>query len=331
MSSNAQQVHLVVTCALDEQARAALFKTLPPGMSVRFLSELDPADRRQALQAAEVLLCWNPRKELASEEYPLLARLRLLQLLSAGADHLPFDAIAPTVSIASNVGAYAEPMAEHVLAMVLALAKQLLKNHHKLAQGEFNQFEMNRMVAGCTVGILGFGSIGKATARLFRGLGCRIQAINSSGSTPEPVDFIGTLQDLDRVLRACDVMVLSIALNKHTRQLIGRRELQVMKPDAILVNVARAALMDEAALFQHLQDHPQFKAGLDVWWVEPFSTDTFKVAHPFCELPNFIGSPHNSAMVPGVLERAVERAVSNVVAFIEGQPIRGGVSREHYQ
>lgn len=331
MSSNTQSHHLVVTFPIDEQERASLFKTIPPGISVSFLSELDQAGRKQALQAADVLLSWNPRKELAGEEYPLLARLRLLQLLSAGADHLPFDEIPATVTIASNVGAYAEPMAEHVLAMVLALAKQLLKNHHKLAQGEFNQFEMNRMVAGCTVGILGFGSIGKATARLFRGLGCRIHAINSSGRTPEAVDFIGTLQDLDRVLRESDVIVLSIALNKHTRQLIGRHELEVMKPDAVLVNVARAALMDEAALFQHLQDHPQFKAGLDAWWVEPFSTGTFEMAHPFCELPNCIGSPHNSAMVPGVLERAVELAASNVAAFIEGQPIRGSVSREHYR
>ena len=134
------------------------------------------------------------------------------------------------MTLASNVGAYAEPMAEHVVATVLALAKQLLKKHHKLAQGEFNQFEKNRMVAGCTVGILGLGSIGKATARLFRGLGCRLHAIDSSGRTAEAVDFIGTLQNLDRVLQAADVVVLSIALNKHTRQLIGRRELQMMKP-----------------------------------------------------------------------------------------------------
>jgi glycerate dehydrogenase len=235
------------------------------------------------------------------------------------------------VKIASNVGAYAEPMAEHVLAMVLALAKQLLKNHDKLARGEFNQFEINKMVSGSTVGIIGFGGIGKAAAKLFRCPGCRIYAINSSGRTQEAVDFIGTLKDLDYVLKESDIVVLSIALNNRTQNLIGRHELELMKQDAILVNVARAALLDETALFEHLVNNPHFKAGIDAWWVEPFSACTFKMDHPFCELPNFIGSPHNSAMVPGVIERAVELAALTVRNFIQENPIRGIVSREQYR
>jgi glycerate dehydrogenase len=104
-----------------------------------------------------------------------------------------------------------------------------------------------------------------------------------------------------------------------------------MKPDAVLVNVARAALIGEAALFEHLVNNPHFKAGIDAWWVEPFGTGTFKMDHPFCELPNFIGSPHNSAMVPGVIERAVELAALNVRNFIRENPIRGIVSREQYR
>lgn len=328
--SKMERSHIAVTFDIDEKEKELLAKTIPEGTSFSFLSDLNEEDRKKALQAADVLFSWNPPKELAKEEYPLLTRLRFMQLLSAGADHVPFDDIPKGVKIASNVGAYAEPMAEHVLAMVLALAKQLQNNHSKLARGEFNQFEINKMVSGSTVGIIGFGGIGKAAAKLFRGLGCRIYAINSSGGTQEAVDFIGTLKDLDFVLKELDIAVLSIALNKRTHNLIGRHELELMKPDAILVNVARAALIDETALFEHLANNPNFKAGIDAWWIEPFSTGTFKMDHPFCELPNFIGSPHNSAMVPGVIRRAVELAAINICNFIHDNPIRGIVSHEQY-
>jgi glycerate dehydrogenase len=326
-----ERYHIVVTFGMDEGEKELLIKTMPDGTSFSFLSELNEEDRKKALQAADVLFSWNPPKELSKDEYPLLTRLRFMQLLSAGADHVPFDDIPEGVKIASNVGAYAEPMSEHVLAMVLALAKQLLKNHNKLAHGEFNQMEINKMVSGSTVGIIGFGGIGKATAKLFRCLGCKIYAINSSGRTQEPVDFIGTLKDLDALLEESDIVVLSIALNKQTRNLIGRHELELMKPDAILVNVARAALIDEAALFEHLVNNSHFKAGIDAWWVEPFGTGTFKMDHPFCGLPNFIGSPHNSAMVPCVIERGVESAALNVRHFIQEKPIRGAVYREQYR
>ncbi|MDY6816901.1 MAG: 2-hydroxyacid dehydrogenase [Pseudomonadota bacterium] len=331
MNSKAKHYHIVVTFNIDEKEKELLVKTIPEGTFFSFLSDLSEKDRKKALQAADVLFSWNPPKELSSDEYPLLTRSRFMQLLSAGADHVPFNDIPEGVKIASNVGAYAEPMAEHVLAMVLALAKQLQKNHDKLARGEFNQFEINKMVSGSTVGIIGFGGIGKAAAKLFRCLGCRIYAINSSGRTQEAVDFIGTLKDLDYVLKESDIVVLSIALNNRTQNLIGRHELELMKQDAILVNVARAALIDETALFEYLVNNPNFKAGIDAWWVEPFSAGTFKMDHPFCELSNFIGSPHNSAMVPGVIRRAVELAALNVRNFIQDKPIRGIVPREQYR
>jgi len=331
MNSEIKRCHIVVTFNMEKEEKEVLIKAMPAKTSFSFLKELNKEERKKALQTADVIFSWNLPKELAKDEYPLLTQLRFLQLLSAGADHLPFEDIPRGVKIASNVGAYAEPMAEHALAMALALAKQLLKKHNELAHGEFNQFEINKQVAGSTVGIIGFGGIGKAVAKHFRCLGCRIYAINSSGRTEESVDFIGTLKDLDYILKESDIVVFSIALNKQTRNMMGRRELELMKQDAILVNVARAALIDETALFQHLVDNPHFKAGIDAWWVEPFGADTFKVDHPFFELPNFIGSPHNSAMVPDVIKRAVELAALNIRNFIQSKPVRGVVYPEQYK
>src|SRR5216683_7634979 len=149
-------------------------------------------------------------------------------------------------------------MAEHVMAMTLALTKRLLIEDQKLRNGEFDQFTPNRALAGMTAGVLGFGGIGRATARLMRAFGMRIYAINHSGTSTEPADFLGTPRDLERVLRESDVVVISLPLTQTTRGLIGEQELAWMKPDAILVNVARGALLEEEALYTHVKSHPSF-------------------------------------------------------------------------
>ena len=103
-----------------------------------------------------------------------------------------------------------------------------------------------------------------------------------------------------------------------------------MKPDAILVNVARGAIVDESALYEHLRSHEEFSAALDVWWDEPFGSGGFRVGHPFFELPNVLGSPHNSGLAPGVLEEALEMAADNIRRFLTGQPVTGVVRADEY-
>lgn len=321
--------HIVVTYPVT-LARRAQFKSLfDQTATVAFLADLDAEKRIQALLDADVLLTWNPSKELKTKEFPLLRKLHMVQLLSAGADHFPFRDFFRDVVIAGNVGAYSEPIAEHVLAMALALAKNLFRQHLKLAQGEFSQ-KLNTLVHGSVCGILGFGGIGKATARLMRCLGVRIHAVNTTGTTDQPVNFIGTLKDLKQILATCDILVVSLPLNKVTRGLIGKRELESMKPNAILINVARGDIIDEKALFDHLVNHPDFRAGLDTWWIEPFSYGAFRTKYPFFTLPNVLGSPHNSGLVPGMDEEATRLAVENVKRFLAEEPIVGEVRREDY-
>jgi phosphoglycerate dehydrogenase-like enzyme len=158
----------------------------------------------------------------------------------------------------------------------------------------------------------------------------RIFAVNTSGRAEEPVDFIGTLRDLEKVLEYSDVVVVCLPLSKATRGLIGERELERMRPDAILINVARGEIVSEDALFSRLQSHPGFMAGIDAWWIEPFRQGEFRLKHPFFSLPNFLGSPHNSAMTPEAARESVRRAVENVLRFLDGEPLRGVVKRSDY-
>jgi phosphoglycerate dehydrogenase-like enzyme len=188
---------------------------------------------------------------------------------------------------------------------------------------------------GAVCGILGFGGIGQATAGLMRAFGARIHAVNTSGRTSEPVEFVGTLADLDQVLAVADALVMALPLTNATRGLIGARELGLMKPTAILVNVGRAAIVDERALYEHLRDQPEFCAGIDTWWHEPGAGGPgagsgFAPGYPFFDLPNVIGSPHNSGVTDGALQFGACRAAENVLRFVRGEAVAGVTRRDDY-
>jgi len=256
----------------------------------------------------------------------LLAGAKLVQFVPAGIDFIPLGDLPPGVPVASNAGAYSAPMAEHALAMALAAAKRLVPEHEALKRGEFNQGKMNRSLAGLTAGILGFGGIGKATARLMRALGMRVHAVNRSARTDEAIDWIGGTTDLDALLAASDVLVVSVPLTRATEGMIGARELGLMKPDAILVNLARGEIIGEAALFPHLLAHPGFTACIDAWWIEPVRHGRFAMDHPFMDLPNVLGSPHNSASVAENGPEGLRLAAGNCLRALRGEPVRNLVT-----
>lgn len=319
---------LLVSFKPDITLKKLIIDQLAGICGITFLDEAK--DRKQAIEHADALLSWNPAREFSENEYSLMKKARFMQLLSAGADHVPFKLFPENMAVAGNVGAYAGPMAEHVMAMVLELAKGLRKEHDKLKAGNFDQQSMNRSLDGAVCAILGFGGIGKAVARLMGPFGVKIFAVNTTGKTDEKVDFIGTVKDLQYVLGIADIIVVSMPLSRSTKGLIGAREFSWMKTAAILVNVARGEILDEKAFYEHLRSHPDFKAGIDAWWVEPFRHGKFEMHYPFLDLPNVLGSPHNSAMVPGAVAGALKEAVNNIRSFIKGDKTKGIFKREEY-
>lgn len=321
---------VAVTSRVNEEYIKINSDVLGADATLVFSHQVAQDERAALVVGAEVLIGWNPATELPAGTLASLPGLTFIQLLSAGADEVDFTAIPDHVTLAGNAGAYAAPIAEHGVAMALALARRLPQRHAALAAGNFNRRERLITLDGSVCAILGYGGIGAATAALMRALGARIYAINSTGQSPDPVDFAGTLADLDQVLTAADVLVIALPLTNKTRNLIGARELSLMKPTAILVNVARGAIINEHALYEHLRQNPQFMAGIDAWWHEPGLSGTFRTDYPFFGLPNVLGSPHNSSIVPGVLTGAVRKAAENVRRHLRGEPVTGVMRREDY-
>lgn len=314
-----------------DQSRPVIEEVLGSLAELHYLAALpDIATRLAQAKSADVLFCLGPDGELGKEDWGKDARWRFIQTLSAGVDHVPLGRFPEGVPVACNAGGFSEAMAEHIVAMMLAQTKQLLPRHREMAQGKFDQMGITGTLRGKTCGILGFGGIGQETARLLRFLGMRIEAINSSGVTAEKVAYCGTLGDLEAVMRRADVLLIALPLTRHTENLIGAEQLDWMKPDAMIVNVARGEIIDQGALYAHLQKHPQASAAIDAWWVEPFRHGKFRIDYPFFDLPNLLGSPHNSPRVPEGNLVSARRAAQNIARFLRVEPVCGLIDSERH-
>jgi len=322
----------LVTHVIDDVQKAVFDEVLGDLAELTYLSEqADKKKRHEMLERAEVIIALSfSQKEIAADEIHSIQNTRFIQLIYAGADNIPFDCIPENIVIASNAGAYAGPIAEHVLALALALAKNVMSNDKMLGQGKFEKSCFNQELRGGVCTILGFGGNGKAIATAMQALGMKIFGINRSATTDAPVDFIGDAGDLRKALGMADVVVVTTPLNRETRDLIGQKELEWMKADGILINVGRGAVINQKALYEHLKTHPNFRAGIDTWWSEPADRGELALDYPFFELPNIIGSPHCADHVPRTMPRATRRALENVKRFLLGKAIRGVLDRRDY-
>jgi phosphoglycerate dehydrogenase-like enzyme len=321
----------VITFTPEEKEMQILQSVLNGISEICCLPGLDSAKRAEMLAKADVMLVKSfARAEVEPGEAAGIESAKLVQLIFAGVNSVPFDRLPDGVRVAGNAGAFAGPLAEHVLGMVFCLAKGIIPGHQGLAQGRFDYSVFSRELSGGTCGIIGMGGNGAAIACLMQKVGMRVFGVNRSGTSTIDLDFMGTLADMDKVLGSSDVVVLTVPLTQATINMIGRRELKLMKPDAILVNVARGKVVDQGALYEHLRATPSFGAGIDTWWSEPGEPEGFKLDYPFFDLPNLIGSPHKADHVPDMMQTAIKMAAENVRDFLEGRPIRGEVNRADY-
>lgn len=304
----------------DEAQRAAYADSIARRAGIVYLEDVPSDERTDRLRNAQIAATWVPKREFPEAAWRDARALRFLQCLAAGADRFPFEWFADDLPVAFNGGASAVPIAEHALAMILAAVKRLPVEHARLAQGIFEQqAAQNRRLRGMKALIVGFGGIGRELGRMLRMLGVEIHAINRSGRTDAAVASCETLEALSELLPRMDIVALTLSLSDRTAGLIGKRELALMKEDAILVNVARGHLVREADLYSHLRSHPRFWACLDAWWIEPLSHGRFADGFAFLELPNVLGSPHNSPIVPGIMVDLAAAAARNIARYLDGE------------
>ncbi len=323
--------NILVTYEPGEEEKGVYREVLESITHVHYLAAAADNERAELLDGAEVIIALSfSKKEIDHTEISRIKKVGFIQLIYAGADNVPFARIPEDIILASNAGAFAEPIAEHVLALTLALAKNLLPNYKMLCDGRFDRSGFSRKLKDGICGIIGLGGNGRKIARIMQTVGMKVYGINRSGKTEAPVDFMGNVRDLKKVLQAADVVVVTTPLTRETRNLLGQKELDWMKPDAILINVGRGNIIDQQALYAHLKSNPEFRAGIDTWWSEPVTLEDFTLEYPFCELPNFIGSPHIADHVPGSMSHATRLALENVKNYLFGKDIRGVLNPRDY-
>src|SRR6266404_2010391 len=255
--------------------------------------------------------------------FPPAPRLRLLQSVAAGLDLLDTTAVPKGVTIC-NVFGHEPAIAEYVIMTMLVLTHRLFESVTAFRAGswgaspQFGGGSSHGEVLGRTIGIIGYSRIGREVAERAAGLKCRVLAANRSPvADPALAETVFPLADLDRMLPLCDTVLIACALAPETKGLIDARRLALMKPGALLINVARAAIADEGALYASLKDGHLGGAALDVWWhyPTPAEPDRRPSRHPFHELPNVLMTPHCSSFTDGTAERRWSSVAGNLDRF----------------
>lgn len=281
----------------------------------------EEGDPQKALAPAEVLLSWSLLPPDLLERAP---NLRWVQLISAGVDRLlGGDLLRSGVTVTTASGIHAAPMREHVLAMMIMLAKGWPGLFRAQARREWMRY-MPGVLAGKTVGVVGLGNIGCEVARLAKAFGMRVLGVRRSGVPLECTDYevdgiFGPL-DLLNVLAESDYVVLALPLTEETHHMIGELALRTMKPSAYLINASRGAVVDEEALVRALKEGEIAGAGLDVFESEPLPAES-----ELWGMENVIISPHIAGGTPVYMEQAVEVFCDNLRCYLAGEPLRNMV------
>lgn len=214
-------------------------------------------------------------------------------------------------------GANTRSVAEHALALILAASKDLLNSDRKTRSGDFNVRNAYKAfeLSGKLLGLVGYGHIGQELAKLCSAIGMKV-LVYDPFIQAETIERQGHRyeKDLDSLLRSADVISLHVPLTEKTRNMIGQRELGLMKPSAVLINCARGGVIDEAALAEALRSGRIHGAGLDVFASEPVQAD-----NPWASLDNVIITPHMAGLTKEAAAGVSTMAAEGVLAILNGQ------------
>ncbi len=260
-------------------------------------------------------------------DYPRPEQVALMQSVATGIDLIDLASLPRGVPVC-NVFGHETAIAEYVLMVMLAWAHRFRE-----IEGEFRtraswdsswvkSGEPHGEIRGKTLGIIGFGRVGREVARRAAAFGCRILTVNRTAREPsEGVERVYPLTEIDDALPQCDIVVLATALGPETESLMDARRLALMKRSAFLINIGRGAVIDEDAAYAALRDRTIAGAALDVWWQYPNAAEPERRGsrHPFEKLPNVIMTPHNSGWTDGMNARRWAEIADNLNRFVRGE------------
>ncbi|MCS7286942.1 MAG: D-2-hydroxyacid dehydrogenase [Anaerolineae bacterium] len=332
-----EQIKVLSVLNLSEENLETLRK-VSPRLEVNQVTCRNPTEMKPLLEDVEILYTiWFP-----FDPAEVAPRLKWIQLSTAGVDHLLDSPVMKSqVIITTTSGIHAVPIAEYVFATMLFLVKRLPLALEYQKRREWpsysNQVLISEELRDKTIGIVGYGSIGREVARLARAFGMTVFAtkrhveINTDKGyrLPGVGDPEGTLVDrlypnssLREMISLCDFVVIAAPLTPETYHMIGPEELAAMKPSAYLINIARGAIVDETALVEALRTGKIAGAALDVFEKEPLPPES-----PLWDLPNVILTPHVSAVTPRYNDRATALFAENLRRYLEGKELLNVVDK----
>jgi phosphoglycerate dehydrogenase-like enzyme len=271
----------------------------------------------ERIAGAEIVINIRSSTRFSENVFRRSPNLRLLSLWGTGTDNVDLAAAARHgVAVTNTPGVSAFSIAEHALALLLAVARHIPRVDAEVRQGRWPRGQAAQM-HGKTLGIVGLGAVGRQFAHLGAGIGMRVIAW-----TMHPDPALGfELVSFDDLFRLSDVVSLHLRLSAETRGLVGRGELEKMKPSAILINTARGPIVDQEALLEALTAGRIAGAGLDVFDLEPLPA-----GHSLTRLENVVLTPHSAGVTPEALEAGLQLSIDNVWNFFSGRPTNVVVS-----
>jgi D-3-phosphoglycerate dehydrogenase len=265
----------------------------------------------QRIGDANVVVNVRSSSRLSEQVLSRCPNLRLVSIWGTGTDNVDLGAAARLgIAVTNTPGVSAVSIAEHTLALALAVARRIPRVDAATRGGQWLRAESVQL-HGKTVGVIGLGAIGRKFAQLARAIGMRVLAW-----TFHPDASLGfEIVTLEQLITQSDVVSLHLRLSEKTRAFLGAREFGLMKPSAIFINTARGPIVDEPALVEALESGRIAGAGLDVFEIEPLPA-----GHPLTRLSNVVLTPHSAGVTPEVLEAGLAMSVSNIWAFLSGRP-----------
>lgn len=276
-------------------------------------------------EADALLYCMGPGLAL-KEVWPVAPRLQWIHSLSAGLESLLFPELSEsTVPMTNSRGVFKESLGEFAMGSIFYFAKDFRRLIRQQAAKNWDQFDVE-MVTGKTLGVVGYGEIGRAGAARAHAMGMKIHALRKRPqlSAEDPiVERSFSIAQRQEMLAGCDYVLVAAPLTADTRGLLQEAELRAMKPSAVLINVGRGPVVDEAALLRALQEGWIRGAALDVFDTEPLPPDS-----PFWQLENVLLSPHCADHTATWTDEAMQFFLENLRRYRHGEPLQNLVDKK---